>query len=1217
MKQGTMREGLVATLLSVIVTVVLSVAHVAFAETNADRDSVSSKNPATLNSAEVELTETNEPLSASGSLTDLDNPQTFVAQKKDSKYGTFNITSEGAWTYVTHSALDELKEDQSVSDPFTVSTTDGATTTVKVTITGTNDPAVLSAEDVVLTETNEPLSTSGKLTISDTDNPQTFEAQKKVGQYGTFDIDSTGAWTYVTKSALDNLKVDQTVNDSFTVSSSDGTTTTVKITINGSNDPAILSAANIVLNETNGPLSAARKLSIKDMDSPQIFVAQNNIAGTYGLFNIDSSGAWTYVTNSALDNLKGDQIVSDSFTVTSVDGTIAVVKITINGTNDPAILSAAHVELTETNTPLNTSGKLTIKDIDSPETFLAQSEVAGAYGSFSIDSAGAWSYVTKSALDELKEGQSVTDSFTVSSTDGTTTTVKITINGTNDPAILDAPEVVLTETNVPLKTQGRLSITDVDNPQSFVEQRGVAGTYGTFNIKRAGAWSYVTNSALNDLNVDQNASDNFTVSSADGTTTTVKIIIVGSNDPAILSAADVVLTETNLPLNAGGALTIIDVDSPKTFVVQRMTIGTYGVFNINSAGAWSYVANNALDNLHEGESVTDSFIVRSADGTPTTVKVTINGTNDPAIMSAADVVLTETNDILSTGGTLTIRDADNPESFVAQSNVAGINGVFNINAAGAWTYVTNSALDELNVGRSAGDIFNVTSADGTTATVKITINGTNDPATMSSADVVLTETNVPLSAGGKLTISDLDNPESFEAQNNVAGAYGTFSIDPAGAWSYVTNSALDELLEDQVVTDSFTVTGSEGKTTTVKVTINGTNDPAVLDGTNVVLTETNAPLTTGGTLTIKDVDSPQSFVERNKAGKYGTFNIDSAGAWTYVAKSAFDNLQEGQSVSDSFIVTSADGTTTIVKITIQGNNDPAILGAADIELTESNVPLKAQGKLSIKDVDSPQTFVEQSEVAGTYGIFNIDSAGVWSYVTKSALEELKKDQTVNDNFTISSADGTTTSVKITIHGTGPSEFRGKYFGVKLGINNSSASGGISAPSASTFAYVLQGGYLQGGYNWDLRVAVVGVGAYFDWNSYEKHTNGIAYGSRAYGIDAKAGLPVGDWLPYFKVGYGYSTGSRDLRSVSGNGFNGAIGFEYNFAFRWGAVAEYKRSKFSNQDGSTTINNKTFTFGLNYFFDIPKVIEKVKAPEAEIILPEAVLAPEALPEAPPAP
>lgn len=201
-----------------------------------------------------------------------------------------------------------------------------------------------------------------------------------------------------------------------------------------------------------------------------------------------------------------------------------------------------------------------------------------------------------------------------------------------------------------------------------------------------------------------------------------------------------------------------------------------------------------------------------------------------------------------------------------------------------------------------------------------------------------------------------------------------------------------------------------------------------------------------------------------------------------------------------------------------------------------------------------------------------------------------------------------------------SEYRGKYFGGKFGINNSSASGTTDAPSASTLAYGLQGGYLQAGYNWDLSVVVVGVGAYVDWNSYTIHSNAIAYASRGFGLDAKLGLPVGDWMPYVKLGYGYSTGTRDinLRAVAQNSSNVAVGVEYNFAPRWSAIAEYKRDSFSNRDKSITINNRLFTFGFNYYFDIPLAVkDEGVAPQLDLPIPEPILAPTAIPEAPPPP
>src|SRR5439155_1461497 len=187
--------------------------------------------------------------------------------------------------------------------------------------------------------------------------------------------------------------------------------------------------------------------------------------------------------------------------------------------------------------------------------------------------------------------------------------------------------------------------------------------------------------------------------------------------------------------------TVSDVDSAQTFVPQTNLAGTNGTFSIAANGAWTYTANSAFDNLNVGQSVSDTFTVASADGTTSTVQVTINGTKDAAVLSSATVALAETTAALRTACSLTVSDVDSAQTFVAQTNVAGANGTFSIAANGAWTYTANSAFDNLNVGQSVSDSFTVASADGTTSTVQVTINGTNDAAVLSSATVALSETN--------------------------------------------------------------------------------------------------------------------------------------------------------------------------------------------------------------------------------------------------------------------------------------------------------------------------------------------------------------------------------------------------------------------------------------------------------------------------------------------
>src|SRR5712691_10483818 len=104
---------------------------------------------------------------------------------------------------------------------------------------------------------------------------------------------------------------------------------------------------------------------------------------------------------------------TDIFDVVSADGTHTTVTINILGTNDAAVLSADVRNLTETNAAadISTSGTLTISDVDSPATFVAQPGTPGAYGTFAIDAAGHWTYTASSAHDEFVAGTTYTDVF--------------------------------------------------------------------------------------------------------------------------------------------------------------------------------------------------------------------------------------------------------------------------------------------------------------------------------------------------------------------------------------------------------------------------------------------------------------------------------------------------------------------------------------------------------------------------------------------------------------------------------------------------------------------------------------------------------------------------------------------------------------------------------------------------------------------------------------
>ena len=223
-------------------------------------------------------------------------------------------------------------------------------------------------------------------------------------------------------------------------------------------------------------------------------MAQTGTAGTYGTFSIGTDGAWTYTADTAHNEFVAGTTYTDTFTVAAADGTLTSVTVNILGTNDAAVLSADVRNLTEADTAaaISTSGTLTNNDVDSPETFVAQTGTAGAYGTFSIDAAGAWTYTADSAHNEFVAGTTYTDTFTVASGRRHATSVTVNILGTNDAAVLSAARSNLTEANTAaaISTTGTLTNNDVDSPETFVAQTGTAGSLRHFSIDAAGAWTY-------------------------------------------------------------------------------------------------------------------------------------------------------------------------------------------------------------------------------------------------------------------------------------------------------------------------------------------------------------------------------------------------------------------------------------------------------------------------------------------------------------------------------------------------------------------------------------------------------------------------------------------------------------------------------------------------------------------------------------------------------
>jgi VCBS repeat-containing protein len=434
----------------------------------------------------------------------------------------------------------------------------------------------------------------------------------------------------------------------------------------------------------------------------------------------------------------------------------------------------------------------------------------------------------------------------------------------------------------------------------------------------------------------------------------------------------------DLDVSESGAVTALflgaDPDVGDTLTLNTLTQPAAGTLTTHDDGSFTFATNGAFEALGAGDTATVSFQYSAIDSTglvsptPATVTITVTGENDPATIAGKTADSFDEDDPAILPGTLSVTDIDTGEAGVQpQTGVAGTYGIFAIAASGAWTYTPgtgSAALETLTEGQTETDSFLVTSADGTASTtVAIAVTGENDTATIAGKTADAFDEDAPATLSGTLTVSDIDAGEvGVQPQSNIAGTYGTFSIAASGAWSYTPDTgspALEALREGQTETDGFPVASADGTSATVTLTVTGENDEASIAGKTEDSFQEDDPAILSGTLTVSDIDTGEAGVQPQTgvAGTYGIFAIAASGAWTYTpgtGSAALEALTEGETETDSFLVTSADGTaSTTVAIAVTGENDaPGIdVSAVPVLSTDEDDPLTISG-IAVSDVDA-------------------------------------------------------------------------------------------------------------------------------------------------------------------------------------------------------------------------------------------------------------------------
>lgn len=466
------------------------------------------------------------------------------------------LFSDQSWTYSDLAASLSGSSPDAVGDGFSVDESDS--------------PGLTQIGSVLANDTDSqqlPLSVSavnGQEAAVGTVITLASGASLKVAADGTVSYGQNGRFAA--------LQPGETATETFTYTVTNGSrsdTATVTITIAGTADP---NAAPVAVGDAFGGAEGAAisgdvMANDSDPDGDALSVTAVNGGATTqrlasgALVSMASDGRFTYSQDAAFDHLETGQQATDSFSYTVSDGkggtAGATVTITIDGVSPPspdAVPDAFSID--ESNAAgLALIGSVLANDSDSDNRTLMVSAVNGqsasvgsvitlaSGASLRVASDGSVSYGQNGRFDALQPGQTATDSFAYTVTNGTrsdTATVTITIRGTADPNAAPVARADAVAGNEGTAIGGNVLANDSDPDGDALTVVGVNGggmdatlsSGASVSMAANGTFTYWQNGAFDHLQPGQVASDQFGYSISDGrgglATATVTVTIQGA-----------------------------------------------------------------------------------------------------------------------------------------------------------------------------------------------------------------------------------------------------------------------------------------------------------------------------------------------------------------------------------------------------------------------------------------------------------------------------------------------------------------------------------------------------------------------------------------------------------------------------------------------------------------------------------------------------------------
>jgi len=760
--------------------------------------------------------------------------------------------------------------------------------------------------------------------------------------------------------------------------------------------------------------------------------------GTYGDLQNNGGGEWLYVAHTANDHGRSQNdgdTYTEHFVITDDNATTHEVTVVVYGANDSAVISAdspaeAIVE-GDTDSDVTVSGVASHTDIDgdnADDTFTAVTDVATTYGAYSVTAGGAWTYTlnsTNATIDALGQGQSTSDTVTVTAEDGTTKDITIAINGTNDAADITVVDSSVSENN------------------TVVESSNVISSENVFQLNGSQA-------ILNDYDPssDTDIQKIITMSSYGSTlfaenTTSLNLgnLLNAANNSQEFQAQTISFELAKIPTGSGSGTVGIDlidgsdeiVDSGERFAHLDINVdwsadGDSAQFTVPSQTVSGFYITSAGSQI--------DFTIENAE--PDMISVTHNGANYPA---SIDLKFASIIDSLEGVGSVSLLEAgtysvalttDLPIVDSSGTHIDTIASVVEITNDASVTIDSSVVLSSENVFQLNGSqaILNDYDPSSDTDIQKI--------ITMSSyGSTLFAENTTSLNLGNLLNAAN--NSQEFQAQTisfelakiPTGSGSGTVGIDLIDGSDEIVDSG--ERFAHLDINVDWSADGDSAQFTVPSQTVSG-----------FYITSAGSQID----FTIENAEPDMISVTHNGANYPASIDLKFA--------SIIDSLEGVGSVSlleagtysvalttDLPIVDSSGTHIDTIASVVEITNDASVeLISSGSTFADSTV----SGTVTHTDVDAnnaDDAFTAVADIATTFGAYSVTTGGAWTYTLNNniaTIDELGVGQSVTDIVTVTAEDGTTKDITITINGINDSAFVSGDFGDFIVENDVDVSG---------------------------------------------------------------------------------------------------------------------------------------------------------------------------------